>query len=105
MNLLIIDNYDSFTYNLVHYAEQFVEKVTVLRNDEFDLGNIGHFDAFILSPGPGLPKGAGKLLSVIKTYTPTKKILGICLGHQAIAEAFGGKLLNLDHVLHGVAFH
>ena len=103
MNLLILDNYDSFTFNLVHYVEQFCDKVTVIRNDEITLDQVDAFDAIILSPGPGLPKDAGIMPQLIERYAPTKKILGVCLGHQAIAEAFGAKLINLKEVLHGVA--
>jgi anthranilate synthase component 2 len=103
LNLLIIDNFDSFTYNLQHYAEQFCDSVTVKRNDEFSIEEIDDFDAFIISPGPGLPKDAGITMEAIRTYAKSKKILGVCLGHQAIAEAFGAKLRNLDKPLHGVA--
>ena len=101
--ILVIDNYDSFTYNLVHYLEDLDCEVTVYRNDEFDLHEILPFDKILLSPGPGIPDEAGLLKAVIKTYAPTKSILGICLGQQAIGEVFGGSLTNLDKVLHGVA--
>ncbi|MBC7605522.1 MAG: aminodeoxychorismate/anthranilate synthase component II [Burkholderiales bacterium] len=101
--ILIIDNYDSFTYNLVHYLEEFNCEVTVYRNDEFDLEEIKPFDKILLSPGPGIPDEAGLLKEVIKTYASTKSILGICLGQQAIAEVFGGSLINLEKVYHGVA--
>jgi anthranilate synthase component II len=101
--VLVIDNYDSFTFNLVHYLEALNCEVTVYRNDEFELHEIQKFDNIILSPGPGIPSESGLLLEVIKTYASNKKILGICLGHQAIAEAFGGSLLNLPTVYHGVA--
>lgn len=103
MKLLILDNYDSFTFNLVHYVEQFCDEVTVIRNDKITLGQVDEYDAIILSPGPGLPIDAGIMPQLIKRYAPTKKILGVCLGHQAIAEAFGAKLINLKEVLHGVA--
>ncbi|OIP01557.1 MAG: aminodeoxychorismate/anthranilate synthase component II [Bacteroidetes bacterium CG2_30_33_31] len=101
MKILIIDNYDSFTYNLFHYVQQFNEDVQVVRNNLFDLGFVDNFDAIILSPGPGLPQNAGKTLEVICQYYMTKRILGICLGHQAIFQAFGGELKNLAQVLHG----
>jgi anthranilate synthase component 2 len=100
---LLLDNYDSFTYNLVHYAEQFSDDIEVFRNDEISLDAVDKYDVIILSPGPGLPKDAGIMPELIKRYSPTKKILGVCLGHQAIAEAFGGKLVNMNQVLHGVA--
>lgn len=104
MNIVIIDNYDSFTYNLVHLIEQITEsKVDVFRNDEISLEEVGKYDKIILSPGPGIPSEAGILLDVIKTYAPTKSILGVCLGQQAIAEAFGGSLINLSEVFHGIA--
>ena len=102
-HLVLIDNYDSFTYNLVHYFETLRVKVSVLRNDEFDIDELELFDYIVLSPGPGLPKEAGLLLDVIKTYASSKKILGICLGLQAIVEAFGGSLKNLPSVYHGVS--
>lgn len=101
--VLIIDNYDSFTYNLVHYLEELNCDVTVLRNDEFEINDIESYQNIILSPGPGIPSEAGNLKQVIATYAPTKKILGICLGQQAIAEVFGGTLINLEKVYHGVA--
>ncbi len=101
--IIIIDNYDSFTYNLVHYLEDLNADVTVFRNDEFDIDELQKFDKIVLSPGPGVPKEAGLLLEVIKTYAKTKSILGICLGQQAIAEVFGGSLVNLEKVHHGVA--
>lgn len=104
MKVLLLDNYDSFTYNLVHYVEQFTENVTVLRNNELDsIEAAKNHDAIIISPGPGLPKEAGITLEIIETYASSKKILGVCLGHQAIAEVFGGKLVNMNKVLHGVA--
>lgn len=103
-NILIFDNYDSFTYNLVYYVEKTVErKVDVFRNDEIPLDDIENYDKILLSPGPGIPVESGILLDLIRTYYKTKSILGVCLGHQAIAEAFGGTLLNLDTVYHGVA--
>src|ERR1700740_2377658 len=102
MKVLVFDNYDSFTYNLVHLVEQIIrEKVDVFRNDEIELDKISGYDKIILSPGPGIPSEAGRLLEVIKAYAPTKSILGVCLGHQAIGEAFGGSLINLDQVYHG----
>ncbi len=105
MKILVFDNYDSFTYNLVHYLEKANENATIEihRNDKINLEAINNFDKIILSPGPGLPANAGILLEVIKTYASTKSILGICLGQQAIAEAFGGTLINLKEVFHGVA--
>lgn len=101
-NILIIDNYDSFTYNLVHYLEDLNCTVTVLRNDEFELEEIEKFDKILLSPGPGIPDEAGLLKAVIQKYAPTKSILGVCLGQQAIGEVFGGSLTNLEKVHHGV---
>lgn len=104
MNILVFDNYDSFTYNLVHLVEKIMStKVTVYRNDEVPLEKIVGFDKIILSPGPGLPAESGLLLPLIKEYAPSRSILGVCLGQQAIAEAFGGRLLNLPQVYHGVA--
>ncbi len=103
MKILVIDNYDSFTYNLVHYLEDLNCEVTVYRNDEFDIDEIAHFDKILLSPGPGVPDEAGLLKAVIAKYAPTKSILGVCLGQQAIGEVFGGTLSNLDKVYHGVA--
>ena len=101
--ILVIDNYDSFTYNLVHYLEDLNCEVTVYRNDEFDIDEIAHFDKILLSPGPGIPDESGLLKAVIAKYAPTKSILGVCLGQQAIGEVFGGTLSNLDKVYHGVA--
>lgn len=101
--IIIIDNYDSFTYNLVHYLEDLNAEVTVFRNDEFELNELEKFDKILLSPGPGIPEEAGLLLDVIKKYASTKSILGICLGQQAIGEVFGGSLINLEKVYHGVA--
>jgi anthranilate synthase component 2 len=102
-NIVVIDNYDSFTYNLVHYLEDLNAKVTVVRNDEFELDELQHFDKILLSPGPGVPDEAGLLKAVIKKYAGLKPILGICLGQQAIGEVFGGSLTNLEKVYHGVA--
>jgi anthranilate synthase component II len=103
MKVLIIDNYDSFTFNLSHYFEDLGAEVTVWRNDEFDIGEPAAFDKIVLSPGPGLPAESGQLLEVIRTYASAKSILGICLGQQAIAEVFGGTLINLKKVYHGVS--
>ncbi|MBN2481677.1 MAG: aminodeoxychorismate/anthranilate synthase component II [Bacteroidales bacterium] len=103
-SFLVIDNYDSFTYNLVYYIEKLTgDKVDVFRNDEIAIDEIDRYDKILLSPGPGIPIEAGICLDLIRRYAPTKSILGICLGHQAIAEAFGGILLNLSKVHHGVA--
>jgi anthranilate synthase component 2 len=101
--VLIIDNYDSFTFNLVHYLEDLNCKVTVYRNDQLDLDDVKPFHKIVLSPGPGLPEQAGILKQIIKEFAPTKSILGVCLGQQAIAEVFGGSLVNLEQVFHGVA--
>jgi len=104
MKILVFDNYDSFTYNLVHLVEKIThEKVDVYRNDQISLEEVNEYDKIILSPGPGVPSEAGLLLPLIKQYAPTKSILGVCLGHQAIGEAFGGTLENLSKVYHGVA--
>ena len=103
MKVAVIDNYDSFTYNLVHYLEDLNVEVTVFRNDEFELLDLEKFEKILLSPGPGIPDEAGLLKQVIKKYAPTKSILGVCLGLQAIGEIFGGKLSNLEKVYHGVA--
>ena len=104
MKILVLDNYDSFTYNLVQMIEQIVgEKVDVFRNDQISLEDIEKYDKIILSPGPGIPEEAGILLDLIKKYAPTKSIFGVCLGQQAIAEAFGGSLINLSEIFHGVA--
>jgi anthranilate synthase component 2 len=104
LKLLVFDNYDSFTYNLVHLVKKITDcDLEVHRNDEIALEKVNEFDKIILSPGPGLPAEAGLLLPLIKEYASTKSILGVCLGHQAIAEAFGGKLINLETVYHGVA--
>lgn len=103
MKLVIIDNYDSFTYNLSHLVKELGAEVTVYRNDQFTLNQLEVFDKIILSPGPGIPSEAGLLLDVIKSYAGRKPILGVCLGHQAIGEAFGAQLENLSQVYHGVA--
>ena len=102
--VLIIDNYDSFTYNLVYLVKKVSNSIpTVLRNDSEDLEDLDKYTHIILSPGPGIPKEAGSIIEVLRKMAPTKPILGVCLGHQAIAEAFGGNLLNLDTVYHGVS--
>ena len=103
MKIVIIDNYDSFTYNLSHLIKEIGAEVTVIRNDQFTLNQLERFDKIVLSPGPGIPSEAGLLLDVIKTYKGRKPILGVCLGHQAIGEVFGGTLENLSDVFHGVA--
>ena len=104
MKILVFDNYDSFTYNLVHLVEMITgEKVDVYRNDKIPLEEVDRYDKIILSPGPGIPSEAGMLLSLIRAYAASKSILGVCLGHQAIGEAFGGRLVNLSTVYHGVA--
>ena len=104
MKILVFDNYDSFTYNLVHLIEKITgQKVDVYRNDQIALEKVKEYDKIILSPGPGVPEEAGLLLPLIKEYAPSKSILGVCLGHQAIGQAFGGTLVNLKTVYHGVA--
>lgn len=104
MQILVLDNYDSFTYNLVQMIEQITETtIDVYKNDEISLDKISVYDKIILSPGPGIPSEAGILLDTIKTYAATKSILGVCLGQQAIAEAFGGSIINLNEIYHGVA--
>ena len=103
MNIVIIDNYDSFTYNLVHLIASLGANVTVLKNDNLDLVQLENFDKIVLSPGPGLPEEAGKTMDVIKTYASIKPILGVCLGHQAIALAYGASLTNLPTVCHGLS--
>ena len=103
MKIVIIDNYDSFTYNLSHLVKELGAEVTVVRNDQFALPELEAYDKIILSPGPGIPSEAGLLLDVIKTYAGKKPILGVCLGHQAIGECFGAQLTNLSEVFHGVA--
>ncbi len=101
--ILILDNYDSFTYNLYHLVKELgTEKIEVHRNDRITLEEIERFDKIILSPGPGIPEEAGLLLPVITRYAPTKRILGVCLGHQAISQVFGAGLINLSEVYHGV---
>ena len=101
--ILIIDNYDSFTYNLVHLVNELGLECEVWRNDQFAIEDVDAFDKIILSPGPGIPSEAGLLLDVIEKYAPTKSIFGVCLGQQAIAEAFGGSLYNLNQPMHGIA--
>ena len=103
MRIILIDNYDSFTYNLLHVIEEVSDvEVVVKRNDQLSMDEVDEFDAIVLSPGPGVPSQAGLLLPVIRRYADTKPMLGVCLGHQAIAEAFGGSLINLSDVFHGV---
>jgi len=101
--ILVIDNYDSFVYNLVHYLEELDCKVVVKRNDQLHIDDVEEYDKILLSPGPGIPEEAGLLKPIIEKYAATKSILGVCLGMQAIGEVFGGRLLNLDEVHHGVA--
>ena len=101
--ILVIDNYDSFTYNLVHYLEDLDCEVVVKRNDQLTLDEVDAFDKIVLSPGPGIPDEAGLLKEIISKYAPTKSIFGVCLGQQAIAEVFGGSLINLEEVYHGIA--
>jgi anthranilate synthase component 2 len=102
--ILVIDNYDSFTYNLVHYIENLTnDSVDVFRNDEIKLDEVNKYDKILLSPGPGIPVEAGICIDLIRRYSTSKSILGVCLGHQAIGEAFGGRLINLDKVYHGIA--
>lgn len=103
MKIVIVDNYDSFTYNLSHQLKELGAEVTVLRNDQFQLSQLETYDKIVLSPGPGIPSEAGLLLDVIRTYAGKKPIFGVCLGHQAIGEVFGGRLENLSEVFHGVA--
>ena len=103
MKIIIIDNYDSFTYNLVHLVRSLNVEVDVVRNDKFKIEDLSCYDKILLSPGPGIPSEAGLLLDVIKAYAGKKPLLGVCLGHQAIAEVFGGTLRNLQNVYHGVA--
>ncbi len=102
-NILIIDNYDSFTYNLVHLVNEIGLQCEVWRNDQFAIADVDAYDHIILSPGPGIPSEAGLLLEVIEKYSPTKSIFGVCLGQQAIAEVFGGTLYNLKQPMHGIA--
>lgn len=101
--IAVIDNYDSFVYNLVHYLEELDCEVTVFRNDQFHIEDLKDFDKILLSPGPGIPEEAGLLKQVIQSYAATKPIFGVCLGQQAIGEVFGGSLTNLKEVFHGVA--
>ena len=103
MKILLFDNYDSFTYNLLHILKEFGADVEVFRNDKITLDEVDRFDKIVLSPGPGIPEEAGILLPLIRRYAPTKSILGVCLGEQAIGEAFGAKLINLTEVHHGVS--
>lgn len=103
MKILVLDNYDSFVYNLVHIIRELGYETEVYRNDKIALDDVEKYDKILLSPGPGIPSEAGILLDLIRKYAPSKSILGVCLGHQAIAEAFGAKLTNLSHVLHGIA--
>ena len=104
MKILLLDNYDSFTYNLAHYLRELTgEEIPVIRNDQITVEEVERYDAIVLSPGPGLPADAGIMHDLIRTYAPAKKILGVCLGMQAIGEVFGGTLLNLPEVFHGVA--
>jgi anthranilate synthase component 2 len=104
VRILVFDNYDSFTYNLVQLVERILhQKVDVHRNDQIPLEKVKEYDKIILSPGPGIPEEAGLLLPLVKEFAASKSILGVCLGHQAIGEAFGGKLINLSEVYHGVA--
>lgn len=101
--VLVIDNYDSFTYNLVHLINECGREAEVWRNDKFKIEDVSSYDKILLSPGPGIPSEAGLLLELIRTYSSTKSILGVCLGQQAIAEVFGGQLFNLEKPVHGVA--
>jgi anthranilate synthase component II len=103
MKILVLDNYDSFVYNLVHYLREMGHEPEVYRNDKITLEEVARFDKILLSPGPGLPSEAGIMLALIAMYAPTKSILGVCLGHQAIGEAFGATLENMTDVLHGIA--
>ncbi|GGF13344.1 aminodeoxychorismate/anthranilate synthase component II [Hymenobacter cavernae] len=105
MKILVLDNYDSFTYNLVQLLRElgYGDSTDVVRNDKIDLDKVDEYDAILLSPGPGVPSEAGLMPEVIRRYAPTKRMLGVCLGHQGIAESFGGQLYNLPAVLHGIA--
>jgi anthranilate synthase component II len=104
MKIIVIDNYDSFTYNLVHAIKKITGlPVRVVRNDEITLPGLEEYDKIVLSPGPGIPEESGLLLPIIREYAPSKSMLGVCLGHQAIGEVFGGHLLNMNRVLHGIA--
>src|SRR6478735_41941 len=102
MKILVLDNYDSFTYNLVHIVRELGYAMDIFRNDKIELDQVGKYDKILLSPGPGIPDEAGIMKDVIKRYSPSKSILGVCLGHQGIAESFGAKLYNIPNVLHGV---
>ena len=104
MKILVIDNYDSFVYNLVHILKGLaVETVDVIKNDKININEVAGYDKILLSPGPGIPKDAGLMPAIIQKYASSKSILGVCLGHQAIAECFGGTLINLKEPLHGIA--
>ena len=105
MKILVLDNYDSFTYNLVHLLRELghAQRLTVTRNDQLTLESVAAYDAILLSPGPGVPSEAGLMPAIIQQYAPTKRILGVCLGHQGLAESFGAELYNIPAVLHGVA--
>ena len=103
MKILILDNYDSFTHNLFHYVKQFEKDVSVVKNDKISLIEVEKYDKIILSPGPGLPDEHKNLKKIIKQFSSTKSILGVCLGHQAIAECFGAQLKNLEDVMHGIS--
>ncbi len=104
MKIVVIDNYDSFTYNLVHAIKKISGlPVDVIRNDELELSDLEKYDKIVLSPGPGIPQEAGLLMDIIREFAPRKSMLGVCLGHQAIGEAFGAKLTNMSRVLHGIA--
>jgi len=103
MKILVLDNYDSFVYNLVHYLREMGHEPEVYRNDKITLAEVARFDRILLSPGPGVPSEAGIMPELIAAYAPTKSILGVCLGHQAIGEAFGARLENMTDVLHGIA--
>jgi len=102
VNVLVIDNYDSFVYNLVHYLEELNCKITVIRNDQINLDSVSDFDKILISPGPGLPSEAGIIKQLIRKYASSKSILGVCLGHQAICEVFGGSLIQLEEAKHGI---
>lgn len=104
MKVLLLDNYDSFTYNLKQLVEQFgVDKLDIVKNDQIDLNEVDFYDKIILSPGPGLPVDAGIMMDIIRHYGPSKPILGVCLGHHAIAESYGGKLFNFEQPVHGIS--
>ena len=103
IKVLVIDSYDSFTYNLVHYLEDLDCEIIIKRNDEINIADVTAFDKIVISPGPGIPKDAGLVKDIIKHYASTKSILGVCLGQQAIAEVYGGQLINLEDVFHGVS--